>query len=92
MPSGIRAAALLTFLLCLAGIAGCWRRAPDIHQVGGVVLTYQLDEQTAPDAREAVLRDLARALKRRLDLDGRRGVVVEPVGKGVKKGNTLLFA
>jgi hypothetical protein len=70
--------AKLSILFVLA-IVGCRTKPPNIKQVGGVVLTYGIEEEKGV-SRE-VMDDLCWILKHRLDRTGRGGVVVEPLGK-----------
>jgi preprotein translocase subunit SecD len=77
-------------LLALLGVGGVgltsslaylWGRPPDISQVGGTVLVYQVEEGSNPPPGDR-LEALPDALRHRLDPSGVLGITVRLVGAG----------
>jgi SecD/SecF fusion protein len=59
-------------------IVHLWRRPPDISQVGGTVLVYEVEESRPPSSGS--IEDLPDALRRRLDPSGSLGITARLVG------------
>lgn len=60
-------------------VLGCSKNPPNINEVGGVELIYQVDTKDVPTDGE--LGSLAAVLTHRLDRGGTRGISIEPTEK-----------
>jgi preprotein translocase subunit SecD len=60
-------------------LAGVFRPRPDINQVGGTVLVYELEEEQ--NSEDFKPEELAAAVQRRVDPSGAYGITAGPVGE-----------